>query len=156
MMAGEIAEMDVDTPAPAGLIVQLVEDEGRHAEWMSVMTGGFDLEDPVTFTIDQTAKAVGFDPDGRWLRFVGTVDGRAVSTSGLMLFGGLAGIYNVATLREDRRRGYGTALTRAAVAHARDLGYRVAVLGASDLGRGVYERMGFRDVCVVRQYVHDG
>ncbi|HEY7280486.1 MAG TPA: N-acetyltransferase, partial [Actinomycetota bacterium] len=44
-------------------------------------------------------------------------------------------------------RGIGAALTAAAAAEGRERGYEVAVLGASELGYGVYERMGFTQAC---------
>jgi GNAT superfamily N-acetyltransferase len=69
-----------------------------------------------------------------------------------MGFGGVAGIHNVATVPSRRRLGVGTAMTRAAIRYGRDLGYRVAILGASDMGRAGYERLGFEDVCVVRHF----
>jgi ribosomal protein S18 acetylase RimI-like enzyme len=81
------------------------------------------------------------------VRWVGSLDGRVVASSGMMLAGGVAGIYNVATAPDARRRGIGAALTAAAVAEGRERGYEVAVLGASELGYGVYARMGFREVC---------
>jgi hypothetical protein len=37
-------------------------------------------------------------------------------------------------------------MTVTAMRHAAALGYGVAVLGSSDMGRGVYERLGFRDI----------
>jgi GNAT superfamily N-acetyltransferase len=61
----------------------------------------------------------------------------------LVATGSVAGIYWVATLDEQRGRGYGAALTWAAVAGGRELGCRIASLQASRLGRPVYSRMGF-------------
>ncbi len=53
--------------------------------------------------------------------------------------------HNVATIEAARGRGYGTAMTWAAIADAAP-GVEIAVLQASALGRPVYERMGFRMV----------
>jgi ribosomal protein S18 acetylase RimI-like enzyme len=155
MMAAEMRAIDIDTPGPAELSVQRVVTEDDHVRWLRVMEVGFDMPEGHTQTIDRTVRALGFDGDVPWIRFVGTVDGAAVASSGLMLFGGLAGVYNVATVPEARRRGFGTALTREALRYGREAGYRVSALGASDMGVAVYERMGFRDVCVVRQYVYE-
>ena len=75
--------------------------------------------------------------------YSGLVDGAVVATSMLIATGAVAGIYWVATLEEQRGRGYGEAMTWAAVAGGRELGCEVASLQASKLGRPVYARMGF-------------
>lgn len=75
--------------------------------------------------------------------FVGYARGEPVCTSGLVVSAGVAGIYWVATLERFRGRGYGEAATWKAVAAGREMGCDVASLQASELGRPVYEQMGF-------------
>jgi hypothetical protein len=58
------------------------------------------------------------------------------------------GIYAVGTVERARRRGYGTAMTWAAIAAGRQAwGLSTAVLQSSEMGFGVYSKMGFVDVC---------
>jgi ribosomal protein S18 acetylase RimI-like enzyme len=147
-----IDRLDLNGVDPPELVVRRVEDEEDHLAWLAAMVEGFSLGREITHTIDRSARAIGFDPRGPWIRFVGTVAGAVVASSGLMTFGGVAGIHNVAAVPDRRRRGFGTAMTRAAIRYGRELGYRVAVLGTSPIGRSGYERMGFDDVCVVRGY----
>jgi hypothetical protein len=78
--------------------------------------------------------------------YSGLLGGAVVSTSMLIATGGVAGIYFVATLEEQRGLGYGEALTWAAVQGGREFGCRLASLQASKLGRPVYARMGFAHV----------
>lgn len=85
-----------------------------------------------------------FGPEPRWTSFVGRVDARPVATSQLFTYGGVAGVYCVATVPDARRRGYGAEVTRAALRHARDLGYRVGILQSSQMGLPIYEEMGFQ------------
>lgn len=78
--------------------------------------------------------------------YSGLVDGVVVATSMLIATGDVAGIYWVATIEEQRGRGYGEALTWAAVVGGRELGCGIVSLQASKMGRRVYERMGFEHV----------
>jgi ribosomal protein S18 acetylase RimI-like enzyme len=75
-----------------------------------------------------------------------------VGTAMLWLAAGVAGIYNVSTLPAARRQGIGSALTYAALADARALGYRVGVLQSSEMGYRMYLRLGFRHVCDMAHY----
>jgi predicted acetyltransferase len=64
-----------------------------------------------------------------------------------------AGIFAVATMPAARNQGIGGLMTVTALQEARQLGYRVGVLQASDMGYPVYKRIGFRDVCTYRLYL---
>ncbi len=85
--------------------------------------------------------------------YAGLAEGAVVATSMLVATGAVAGIYWVATAEGHRGRGYGEALTWAAVAGGRDFGCDIASLQASTLGRPVYSRMGFEHV-VDYEYLH--
>jgi GNAT superfamily N-acetyltransferase len=76
-----------------------------------------------------------------------------VHEGGRLVVGGLAhdvadtaGIYLVATALSARGRGLATELMRGLLIHARDRGCTAAVLQATTLGHGVYQRVGFRDL----------
>ncbi|MCA1727714.1 MAG: hypothetical protein LC722_08735, partial [Actinobacteria bacterium] len=83
------------TDAPAALSIEAVEDDGAQARWLQAMTEGFGLDEPVRRAMSRLAAAVGYGPDRLWRRFVGSIDGRIAGSAGLMIGGGLAGIYNV-------------------------------------------------------------
>ena len=74
------------------------------------------------------------------------MDGSPVSTSLLTTSGATAGINNVATVDGSRGRGYGAALTWAAVTEGAQRGCTHAILQASESGYPVYCRMGFVDL----------
>jgi GNAT superfamily N-acetyltransferase len=63
------------------------------------------------------------------------------------------GIYAVGTHKRARNRGYGTAVTWTAVdAGRRAWGLNVVALQSSELGLGLYSRMGFVQVCRYTEY----
>ena len=66
--------------------------------------------------------------------------------------GGAAGIYCVATLPEARGKGIGAALTLKPLLDAREMGNRVGVLQSSDMGFNVYEKLGFRHLCQIKNF----
>lgn len=72
--------------------------------------------------------------------WVGYVDGEAVATSATCVTRGVNGVQCIATLPDYRGRGYGEAMTWPATIAQPS---KPAVLLSSDLGRPVYERMGY-------------
>jgi GNAT superfamily N-acetyltransferase len=86
-----------------------------------------------------------FSPKQVW-HFAAYLDGRAVGETTLCTGAGVAGLFDVEVIEEFRGRGVGAALVHAAVLHAKSLGISAAVLAATGLGFGVYERVGFETV----------
>ena len=78
--------------------------------------------------------------------YVGSVDGEIVTTAIGFAIDGCTGVFNVGTKLEQRGRGYGAAVTSRVVRDGFEAGSELAFLQASDIGHGVYRRLGFRDV----------
>ena len=72
--------------------------------------------------------------------WIGFVDGRPVATAAAHVAAGVNNVEMIATLDGFRGRGYGAAVTWAATTADPTL---PAILIASDLGRPVYERLGY-------------
>ena len=71
--------------------------------------------------------------------------GRPVATALAVANGEAVVIYNVATLPDARGRGIGGAITLAALREGQSRGATLGVLESSEIGYGVYRRLGFRD-----------
>lgn len=84
--------------------------------------------------------------------YIGYADGKPAATAAMMRTGDCAGVYNVATLPGFRGRGFGEALTRAAVLGGAALGCTFSCLQASEMGQPVYERMGYEVVAHYRTF----
>lgn len=78
--------------------------------------------------------------------YVGYVDGRPVSTGLGFRTERTIGVYNIATVPDARRRGYGAAMTERIAADGVAAGCDVAILQASPMGLPIYERLGYRTV----------
>lgn len=78
--------------------------------------------------------------------YVGYADGDPVVSGLGWRTGRTIGVYSIATIESARRRGYGAAMTARVVADGVVVGCDVAALQASEIGRPIYERLGFRTV----------
>lgn len=85
--------------------------------------------------------------------YVGYVDGEPVATGVGIATGRTIGVYNIATVESARRRGYGAAMTARVARDGRAAGCDVAALQASEMGRPIYERLGYRTVVRYRAFV---
>lgn len=93
-------------------------------------------------------------PTRAW-NFVALSEGQPIASALMILIGGeLAGIFDVGTLPGYQRRGIVSAVIRAALHHARDLGYRTAVLQCDAPLVRVYGPLGFRQVGWLAHWVY--
>lgn len=134
-------------PAPAGLVVERVRDVEGLQRWLHPVRICFSLRDATALAYFDLLASQGFGGDVPWTLFTGMVDGRPVSASRVFCTASVAGIYQVATLPQARRQGFGTAMVLAAVRAARESGCHAAILTASAEGHELYRRLGFEDCC---------
>jgi ribosomal protein S18 acetylase RimI-like enzyme len=159
-MAMDLADLTsaATAPTPPDLRIEPVLDAAGLDGFHAVLTHGFPedwTDESAVVSVAQGARdlaaATGYrEPNGVPTRWLGIVDGRAVATTRLHTTAGVAGIYAVVTIEDARRHGYGEAMTRHVLHAARDAGLRIATLQASPAGRGIYERIGFRELCRFR------
>ncbi len=130
-------------PALPGLAIRAVIDAAGFADFQRVS------ETPPIFL---PSFAAALDP--AVALFVGyDVAGRPVASSRLTCLGTIMDLMGIVTVPAARRRGYGTALTWAAIAEGWARGCTAATLTATAMGYPGYIRMGFRPVGIYRTYL---
>jgi GNAT superfamily N-acetyltransferase len=80
---------------------------------------------------------------------------KIVATLMLYIKDAIAGIYLVSTANEFRGKGFGTLIAKTALRDAKDLGCKYSVLQASDMGRTVYNNIGFKEYCKIRNWEYN-
>jgi ribosomal protein S18 acetylase RimI-like enzyme len=151
-MAGDIHYI-VAQPGESPITVEPVGDAPALATWSRVLCQSFGAPPAFGEAFADLAATVGVGPSSSFKHFLGYLDGEPVATCSLFLGAGVAGLYDIGTLPERRRRGIGAAITRAAIADALESGYRIAILHSSTVGAAMYRALGFYDVCPIGQYV---
>ncbi|HEU4406029.1 MAG TPA: GNAT family N-acetyltransferase [Polyangiaceae bacterium] len=153
LMAIDLASLPDEAP-PVGLEVRPVEEPDEVRAWAGVVTEVFHVSGPAgpAYAALEAANPA----TERYARFGGWADGRLVATAALTTDAGVAGIYAVATLAAYERRGYGRALTLAALREGRRRGLAVGTLQATRAGHPVYRRLGFVDLGTFRLHALAG
>ncbi len=151
-MAIDLLALREDHPLPPDLTVNEVSDGEMLKQWIRVLTVGSGMPESVQNMLLDLYARYGFVQVPSVRYYLGLLNGEPVATSFLFLAGGVAGIYNVATLPDARGQGIGTALTVAPLLAARALGYRSAVLQSTKMGLNVYRRLGFQEYCTFSFY----
>lgn len=138
---------------PPGASVERVVDAAGLRVWGDIVGRAFDSPEFLRGLSFRGFATRGFGEDAPFRHYLCRLGEEPVGASTLSLGAGVAGLANIATVPEARRRGVGTASAAAALADARALGLRTAALSAEELGRPLYERLGFREVSRHRTYV---
>ncbi len=135
-------------PAPApptivdGLEIRPVADADGARHWEAALVDGFHEATPEPFRAGSLLPERALATE-RWRHWVGYVDGAPVGTASAWIGDHHVHVEFISTLPAARGRGIGGALTATATCAAPRL---PAMLIASDLGRPVYERLGYRSL----------
>jgi predicted GNAT family acetyltransferase len=144
-----ISPIPAARPGPPGLEIRRVADAAALHDHSAVIAGGFGMDESIVaaFLDDEMAE------DSRFSFYVGSVDGRPVTSSMGYPTGSTIGVYNVATLPEARGHGYGAAMTMRVLEDGVRAGCDVGTLQSSAAGFPVYTALGFRTVVRYRGFI---
>jgi GNAT superfamily N-acetyltransferase len=153
-MAADLHQMNEEIlkQVPAGFVIHEVETEQDLLDFRSVLMAGYDMPDWAAQGWVDAALNIGIRKTP-WKMYLGRLDGQPVASHILMNGGGVAGVFGIATIPSARGKGIGAAITLQPLLEAREMGYRYGVLFTSEMGKLVYERIGFRLVdCHINRY----
>lgn len=149
-MALELAEMNDALPMPSGLIIRQAKDPADLKQWSHVCGEGFGMPG---FAAEGFYDLMTYVDPLMFRAYLGWLNDKPVATSLIIRAAGAAGIYNVTTLPEARRKGIGAMMTAVPLREAGAEGYGLGILYASEMGAGVYRSLGFKEYCKIDQYV---
>ena len=127
----------------SSFLIERVNSSESFEHWLHVNIQAFEFPESVSNVISQVFVGLGFGENAPVRHYVGYVNGDPVASASLFWGGGVAGLYNIATVPDRRRQGFGTAITLRPLLDARSMGFQTGVLTASEIGFGVYSKLGF-------------
>jgi len=151
-MVMDLTRLEDKLALPDGVTIEEVTTlEGLDA-FREAFAGGFELPQSVADAFNAVFRAIGIGEDKSLRHFLARLNGKPAASSSVMFAGGVAGVYNVATLPSARGQGIGRAVTAYPLYIAREAGYRVSILKSSQMGYSVYRKMGYEQVCEFKNY----
>jgi len=151
-MAVELDSMRDDFSKPQRFMVKQVRDLGTLRDFVHVASNVMNLFKEQSYEFFLYEATAIFDDKVPRYDYVGYLEGVPVATSILVTSESVAGVNTVATLPEARGKGIGTEMSLVTLREARSLGYKVGVLLSSEMGHGVYKRIGFEECCEMGFY----
>lgn len=154
-MAMDLKDLEDGDDVAEHVAIEPVRDDATLRVWNDIGLEGFGFPPVAREPSFQLHRAIGLDDARPHQHFVARIDGVAAGMATLTTYCGVATLQNLATRTAFRRRGIGTALTRHAMREGRKRGFLTGVLQASEMGRGIYRDIGFRDVGTISSYLLD-
>jgi len=142
MVAFPIDHDAIPELGPAELEIRRVTDAAGIDDHRQAATEGFGTD----LSVAEGIVCVGLLERPECTVYAGYADGELVVSGLGWRTGRTIGVYSIATIASARRRGYGAAMTARVISDGVAAGCDVSALQASEMGRPIYERLGFRTV----------
>lgn len=150
-MAIRLSDLMMNNETVSNLKLMLLNDEKYLLEWSRIVCLWlFGMQESDVAKLYEIAKRL-YSLE-RFQLFLALYKEKPVASSLLYLSNKAAGIYHVATIPEYRNKGIGKQITFETLLYARDRGYDIATLQASQLGEPIYKKIGFEEYCRLGRY----
>jgi len=116
-------------------------------DWSGVFAEVFELPAEASAFFSEPYTVMAREQSHRFLQLIGYHDGVPVACGTAFIGAGAGGVYNIGTMPSARGMGIGQAVTTACLVWLKKAGMQVAILHSSEMGFGIYERMGFQQFC---------
>ncbi|MEE9378340.1 MAG: GNAT family N-acetyltransferase [Candidatus Lokiarchaeia archaeon] len=121
--------------------------------WNNVLLTGFEMPKHLILNLfNDIFSTLFLRDDSSAGAFLAYYKQKPVASSYVLYEFGVAGIYCVATLKEARGKGIGSALTIAPLYDAKKLGYDFAILHSTKMGLNMYKRLGFKEYLKLERF----
>jgi GNAT superfamily N-acetyltransferase len=151
-MALDIANLRAEEVRVEGLEIRELIDLDDLKSLRQIEIEGFGSSEELAQWYYEMYAGVGFGPDTKWRHFIGWSQERALASTSLLFYAGVAGIYGVATIPSARRHGIARMMVLHAIEIARQAGYQIVILSPTEMSEGIYRRLGFRDYTCIQHY----
>jgi len=152
-MAMDMDNFNKEPSLPRELTVKEVATVEELRQWLRIYTDGFDYSSKLADFILNSYGDIFLGAQRPARHYIAYYKGKPVATSSLFITGDVAGLYNIVTVPEARRRGIGEALTLIPLIEAKKQGCVLAILQATDIGGRVYRKLGFEEFCALELYM---
>lgn len=135
------------------LEIKKVENAETLKLWNDVVNTGFEIPKEGFDLFYKMVSLVFLNDNPSVSAFLAYYNGKPIATSAVIYRFGVAGIYCIVTLKEERGKGIGSQITLAPLYEAKTLGYEIAILHSTEMGINIYKRIGFKEYCKVNRFV---
>lgn len=153
-MAADLREYSHERPEIPGFTIIEANDSETLEIWGIVSGKSFGTPEGVMEDHIRIIKQAGANEKLKF--YLGLLNGVPVGTCCLYVDGEIGGLYWVGTLPEARGRKIATAMVLHTLDKAVSMGCSASILQASEMGKGVYLKIGFKEYCQIDIYVDKG
>jgi GNAT superfamily N-acetyltransferase len=141
-MAIDLAKVPETVDIPENMEIKEVLDLDELKTWTDVLVKSFEFPEIVTSYKKYFIKAGLKDINSHY--YLGILNGNPVASAVLFEGDGAAGLFYIGTIPQVRRKGIAKTMVHHSLSEAKNKGYAISVLQASEMGYPLYKKIGFK------------